>query len=291
MPVEKYCWKRPKGVQLYGKLWTPESNMRSLVVLVHGIGEHGGCYDDWAEKFTEHSVGLLTFDLRGHGRSSGKRGHACLNDIQDDLKSILKSMRKKFPKIPVILFGHSMGGQIVLSYATKKNVKVQGIIASSPWLQLVHPPARILIKAAKILSSVFPSLTVRTGVKAGNLAHSGASTRSTKTDPLLHKKISLKLFTDLQENGETILRNKHRINIPLLLMHGDADRLTSYKASRSLAQNAGEFTEYKQWEGMYHDLHTDTNNDAVFGYILQWISKSVEKNGTVQNTSKMYRVA
>ncbi len=290
MQVETCRWDVSERVRLFGKMMLPDASMNAIVVAVHGIGEHSGCYNQWGEKFIDQSIGFLSFDLRGHGRSDGKRGHASLKNLENDLKTVIKYTRKRFPKIPVILFGHSMGGQIVLSYAMSKGVKVQGIITSSPWLKLENPPASWLIKLVKIVSRIMPSFTASTGIKANRLT-SGASTKSTKTDPLMHKKISVKLFTDLLENGENILRNKHRLNVPLLMMYGDADRLSSYRAGKSFAQNAGKYTEFKLWKGMYHDLYNDTGNEAVFQYVMNWISRLIKNDGAVQNTRKMYRVA
>ncbi len=291
MQEEECCWNISTSVRLYGVLWIPDTPMNALILMVHGIGEHSGCYVRWAQKFVDQSIGFLAIDLRGHGRSTGKRGHATMKEMKNDLKMILKDVRKRIPKIPIVLYGHSMGGQVVLSYALDKGAKVQGVIASSPWLQLVKPPAKIMIRAAKILSRVAPSLTLTSGVKANQLAHDGMETKSTKTDPLMHKRISVKLFTDLLENGEHIMHSKHRLHIPLLLMHGSADQLTSYHASKMLANNAGKYTEYKQWKGMYHDLHNDTNNEAVFQYVMKWITKLVKNNGSIQNHRKLYRVA
>lgn len=291
MQTEECYWKISPRIKLYGKIWLPESPVRAMIIMVHGIGEHCGCYEHLAEKYADQFVGFLAFDLRGHGRSPGKRGHTTLKDIKNDLRTVIRNVRKKFPKVPVILYGHSMGGHAVLSYALDKKVKVQGIIASSPWLKLEHPPAVFLIKLAKAVSRILPSLTVQTGVTSDQLAKGETATKSTKTDPLMHKKISLKLFADLWENGEKILCSKHKLNIPLLLMHGKDDRLTSYQASKLFAQNAGKFTDFKAWKNMNHDLHNDQGNEAVFQYTLKWILRLVKNNGTIQNNSKMYRVA
>ncbi len=292
MQIEEFYIDRPKSARLFVRQWLPDSDVCAIVIMVHGLGEHSGCYEQWAGRFVDQSVGFIAFDLRGHGRSSGKRGCATLDNMNDDLKFILKRIHKKYPGVPVFLYGHSMGGHIVLNYAIQKGVKVQGIIASSPWLRLVHPPPSWLIGlAASVGVHIFPSLTVKTGIKAEHLTHNGTGTRSTKTDPLMHKKISIKLFTDLWINSNVIMRNKHRLNVPLLLMHGKADQLTSYRASKSFAHNAGKYTEYKQWKGMGHDLLNDTNQEAVFQYALKWILRQVKNHGAVQNSSKMYRVA
>lgn len=298
MQVEKYRWKISQSVELHGKLSTPDGVsdvlsgqglMKALVVMVHGIGEHSGCYDRLAERFVAQSAGFLTFDLRGHGRSSGVRGHASVKAIKSDLRVIVKSMCKKFPDVPIVLFGHSMGGHVVLSYALDKNIRVQGIIALSPMLKLVRPPSPLLFRLARWTSHVAPWFTVRTGIKANQLSKN--TTRNSKTDPLLHKRISVKLFVDLLTNSETIFRNKHRLNVPLLLMHGTADPITSHQGSQSFARNTSEYTTLKLWHGMYHDLLNDAGNEAVFQYITKWLSNKIIQNGKVQNGRKMYRVA
>jgi alpha-beta hydrolase superfamily lysophospholipase len=249
--------------------------MSALVIMVHGIGEHSGCYEYLAEKFTRHSVGFLAFDLRGHGSSPGIRGHASIQLIMDDLQAIVETMQQKFPDIPIILFGHSMGGQIVLSCAGDSNIKVQGVIASSPWLKLVRPPSLWLVWLAQWASHVVPWLTVRTGIRADQLSQDGDRIKSTKKDPLLHKRISIKLFSDLWTNSKILLRNKIRLNIPCLLMHGTADTLVSYKTSKSFAKRNRKFIYLKSWYKMRHDLLHDAGNEVVFRYVIHWLSKYV----------------
>ena len=290
MQVEECYYKSAKSVQLYGKIYMPEGVMNAIVIMVHGIGEHSRCYDEWAEKFVSQSIGFLAFDLRGHGHSPGIRGHATFRLIKDDLRTIIKSVRDRFPSIHIILFGHSMGGSIALNYAIEKDVDVQGVIASSPWLKLVHPPTPLLVWIARWASYLVPWLTVSTGIKADQLSHDGMGTRSSKTDPLLHKKISIKLFIDLWKNSKIMLHNKHRLNIPLLLMHGTADQLTSYQATESFAQNAEGNITFREWHEMRHDLLNDAGNEAVFQYVMNWLSNQIikkSKNGTIQNSSQL----
>jgi len=276
--VREYCLKRSESVELYGKLYIPDGSVRALIIIVHGIGQHSGCYDEWAEKFALQSIGVFTFDLRGHGRSSGKRGHASLNIIKDDLDAIIREMRQKYPDIPIVLFGNSMGGQIALSYAVDKNDGIQAVIASSPWLKLVNPPSLLLVKTAKWASRIVPWLTVRTGIRAEQLSHGGDGTKSTKKDPLLHKRISIKLFSDLYANGEALLRGKNQLDIPFLLMHGTDDTLVSFKASRSFAmrnrKNRKTIT-LRKWTKMHHDLLNDTGKDMVFRFVIFWLSHNV----------------
>jgi alpha-beta hydrolase superfamily lysophospholipase len=93
--------------------------------------------------------------------------------------------------------------------------------------------------------------------------------------------ISIKLFSDLWKNGETLLRNRQQINIPFLLMHGTDDPLCSFQAGKSFAQNAGEYAAFKAWEGKRHDLLNDADSEHVFQYVMKWLSNKVIENGTV----------
>ena len=291
MQIKECCWKRRNSVKLYGKLWIPDDPMSVLIVMVHGIGEHSGCYDLLAEKFASRSVGVLTFDLRGHGRSSGLRGHTSIKVIKEDIRFVINNMNKNYPDIPVVLFGHSMGGHMTLSFALDKKVQVQGFIASSPLLELVRPPSRLVIMSARLASHIMPWITVRTGVKSSQLSQNSVKKRSSKTDPLLHKRISIGLFSDIYTSCEHILHQKHQLDVPLLIMHGTEDTLTSYQASKLFAQNVGTNTSFKQWHGMHHDLLNDADNEAVFQYLMKWLSTQIIENGSIQNSRKLYRIA
>ena len=255
--------------KLHINLRVPDAQMLALIVMVHGIGEHGGCYEELAEKFVAQSAGFLTFDMRGHGRSPGIRGHASLNDIMNDIRFIINEIQKKYPNIPIVLLGHSLGGQIALNYAFDKDVAAHAVIASSPWLKLQHPPHTMVVNLAKWASLFAPWLSVKTGVKAEQLSQNDANTKSTKTDPLLHKKISVKLFYDMYTNGEKITRSKHQPKIPVLIMHGNADTLISFETSKTFAKNNLKDVEFKEWHEMRHNLLYD--ND-VFKYVIKWLN-------------------
>ena len=266
--------------KLYVNLRVPDDErMIALIIMVHGIGEHGGCYDEWAENFTAQAVGFLTFDLRGHGRSPGIRGHASIKTVKNDLRRIINEVKQKYANIQIILFGHSMGGQIALSYAFDGNVMVHGVIASSPMLKLVDPPS-MLVNLAKWASFIAPWITVRTGIKAEQLSHTDAEKRkSSKKDPLLQKRISIKLFSDIYANGDMIVRNDNLSStIPILLMHGSDDKIVSFDVNESFAKKNQAIIDFKKWDNMYHDLLFDTGKEDVFGYVMQWLSKKVVEN-------------
>jgi alpha-beta hydrolase superfamily lysophospholipase len=120
---------------------------------------------------------------------------------------------------------------------------------------------------------------VRTGIKTEQLMHRHTGEKSTKTDPLMHKKISVGLFIDLWNAGRTLVQGQNRPDIPILLMFGEEDRIVSSSAGKTLAERIN--AEYRLWEDMGHDLHVEAENSKVFQYVLQWIKKI--ENGNIQN--------
>ena len=260
---------------MYSNLSVPEGRMVVLVIVVHGVGEHSGCYCGLAEKMVSQSVGVLAYDQRGHGRLPGIRGHASVSSLKNDLHCIVAGMKKDFPDVPIVVLGHSMGGQIVLSYAFDAGSAVRGVIALSPWLRLTRQPPQVVVKFAKIAAYITPWLTISTGVKAEQLTETGDNTVSSKKDPLLHKKISIKLFSDLFENGEKLMQDNHNPEMPVLLMHGTADTLISYQAAKLFAKKNEKYVEFKEWHDMRHNLLKDTCSEVVVSYIISWITKNI----------------
>ncbi|MDR3094628.1 MAG: lysophospholipase, partial [Bacteroidales bacterium] len=192
---------------------------------------------------------------------------ATLIDLKSDLKAVIQKIHDEHPAAQLVLYGHSMGGLTALSYTTENDPSIAGVIASSPWIELLNPPPLLLIKMASVAAKIFPSCCVRTGIKAKQLTLNGSG-KSTKTDPLIHKKISIQLFTDMWNESRRIRQNGFRPNVPILLMFGSQDRLISYQTGEQLAKGA---IEYKLWDETGHDLHLEIGNGRALQYIVKWI--------------------
>jgi acylglycerol lipase len=154
------------STQLYCASWQPDNPPKAVMCIVHGLGEHLGRYEEMAIKFVDNQIAVFAFDHRGHGKSEGKRGHAqSIVQFVEDVEHALMQCRSLFLDIPIFLFGHSMGGQIVASYLEKvKSEEISGAIISSPWISLVKPLPGLLIALVKKLSPLFPSLTLPNGI-------------------------------------------------------------------------------------------------------------------------------
>jgi Lysophospholipase len=263
---------------LFVREWRPESaGAKAVVVLAHGIGEHGERYEFAAERMTRANLLVTAFDHYGHGRSEGKRGHLrSLDAALKDTETVILESASRHPELPVFLYGHSMGGNIALNCAIRRKPPIRGLIVTSPWLRLAFQPPAWKERAGKMLAPLWPSLSLSTGLDPADLYRTGGpESRSVVGDPLCHTRISLRTYTDLQAAGEWALRHADRLEVPLLLMHGTADRITSWHASEQLARLLSGKCEWRAWEGGLHELHNDTEGLETIDYISDWVNRQL----------------
>lgn len=272
MDYQEYQWFSRDNKKLFASSWLPEKKSESVILLVHGLGEHIGRYDSWAKLFNEAGYSFLAFDQRGHGRSEGKRGHISSFDILlEDINLLFSKSDELFPGQKKILYGHSMGGNLVLNYIIKYNTPVSALIVTSPWLKLYKEPGYPVLLFSRIMKNILPSLTLSNGLKSDQMTHDPDINSSYSPDPLVHHRISINMFYELYQAGLFALKNESKINYPLLLMHGSADTITSCEASKNFIMNTNKKSHFKLWENQYHELHNELIKKDVFNYITNWL--------------------
>lgn len=260
---------------LRGIIKSPGDHIRAGIILVHGIGEHIQRYSHWIERFNENGIGVVGVDLPGHGLSDGKRGNIKSYSLTDEMIDFLLTEHKKtFPGIPVFIYGHSMGGGIVLQYLLHKNPEINGSIVTSPWLRLAFEPARIKLVLARIMKGLWPSLTLPSGLVISHLSHDQKVVDAYFADPLDHDRISFNLFFNAVKAADYSLKHAGNLKIPMLLMHGTGDQINSVQGSIDFAAKS-KMTELKLWDGGYHELHNELFKDEVFEYIMSWLEKKI----------------
>jgi len=264
--------KLSNGQILKGFIKSPGKNLRAVVIFVHGRGEHIQRYSNWAGLFNEALIGFAGVDLPGHGRSDGKRGHIKSYTLTDEMINILlDECRKTFPGVPLFLYGHSLGGGIVLDYLIRRDPGVRGAIVTSPWLKLAFEPEESVVRLATMMRKVFPALIMSARLVVEHLSREQKVVDAFKNDPLNHNKISLSLFHSAVSAASNALKNAASLNIPLLLMHGADDHICSAEGSIEFASKT-KMAELKLWDGGYHELHNDLFRHEVFNYIITWIN-------------------
>ena len=267
------------GMKLSGYLWQPTETPKALINLVHGFGEYSERYDHWAMRFVENGFVVHAIDYRGHGKSDGRRGHInSFDDFLNDIDVLVKESKKLYPDLPQFIYGHSLGGNIVTNYILKREDNVKGAVISSPWYQLAFNPSVLTIFFARMIKKIFPKFTQKAKLDVKGLTHDKYIVERYLTDPLVHEKISAKMFFEIYNAGNWTLNHSDKLNIPVLLQHGNSDPITSHKASQEFYKRAKELNKdimYKEWEGMYHELHNESKQDEVFEFVNEWLSKKL----------------
>ena len=269
--------KLSNGQVLKGMIQSPGENARAIIIMVHGIGEHIQRYSYLADLFMKEGIAFTGVDLPGHGRSDGRRGNIKSYKLLEEMITImLDSCRKTFPGIPVYLYGHSLGGGIVLDYILRVNPRIKGAIVTSPWLRLSFEPPKIKVLLASLMKNLVPGLVQPTGLNVSHISHDKAVVENYKTDPLVHDKCSVSLYNEAMKAAKYSLEHASDLKIPTLLIHGSADMINSPEGSREFAQKSDKVI-LKIWEGGYHELHNETFKDDVFRYIMEWINNKPVK--------------
>jgi alpha-beta hydrolase superfamily lysophospholipase len=264
--------KSNDSLTLIGRQWTPAAAARGVVTLIHGIGEHVGRYSHVAAALNQAGYAMLGYDLRGHGRSEGRRGFTPSYDAYlDDIDLFLGEARARFPGKPIFLYGHSLGGNLVLFYGLQRKPELAGVVASSPQLRLAFKPPAWKTTMGRLMFNLWPGFSMPSGLELAALSRDPEVVRAYAADPLVHDRVSARLGIGLIDVGNWLLDHAAEWSLPLLVFAGNADRLTSSEASREFAAKVrGDFT-LKIWDGLYHETHNEPEQSDVIGLMVRWI--------------------
>ena len=283
----KFRMRTPDGYKLFGQGWRPDKKIRGVICLCHGLGEHSGRYIHLARFLTESGFALITFDMRGHGKSPGKRGHAFSYEVLlDDITQLMREAKDRFPGIPLFLYGYSLGGNLVLNYALRRRPEIAGVIAASPFLRLSKRPFLLMIMAARIFNVLWPSCSISRKEDMKGITHDRKILADMDKDTLHHDHISARLFIHTYDAAAWAMEKASDFSHPLLLMHGSDDKYTSPQGSEDFAKLVKGDCTFKLWKGLYHELHNESKREDVFEYLGKWLKKHLKKGDTKHGTLK-----
>ena len=292
------------GVRLEGQTWEPPCP-RGELILVHGLGEHLGRFHEMASFFAERGLRIVLYSHRGHGRSSGPRCHSpSFNRLLDDLREVLHA--KGTPAdLPTFIFGHSMGGCIVLSFALRasadaaadhgvaKNAserpgltchRLAGVIAASPLLLPAQPVPAWKKRLAQLADILYPRLVFDPHIDPSILTRDERIQASLQRDPLWRPFITARLALELFAAGQRALDHAASLTLPALLLHGSDDALTDPEATRRFAEISSEQSTFILFPGMRHELHHDIGRTDVWGRIWRWIDRRISESSATRST-------
>lgn len=266
-------WKARDGLDIFAQSW--ESTIlrpKAVVCLVHGQGEHTSRYAHVAEALGRQGFVLFGADLRGHGRSDGARGHiSSAEDFMQDIDVLLEQARTCFPGLPIILYGQSVGGILVLYYGLLRKPEVKGVIAASSTIHTAMEQQKIKAVLAKVLGSLSPNTLTASGLNPKSISRDEKVVQAYIDDPFVHNKISLGFGKAMLDMTTWTLAHANEFSLPLLLLHGKADTIAFPSSSIEFAAPLKEKCTLVLWDDAYHELHNEPEKNEVFKTMTLWM--------------------
>ena len=264
-----------RGTEISYRTWKPVGETKAVVVLTHGQGDHSGRYSHVAEHLTREGFAVWAADFRGHGKSGGKRGHVDnFRDYIADTGRVIGKAKEQNPRVKTFLLGHSLGGLVVLDYAEKMVGNVSGVVATSPLLRLKMrvPPWKAAV--GRTLSSLTPTLSMKTGLDPNLLSHDQEIVRNYINDPLVHGVASTRFYTELLRAQNETLRDASRLTLPCLVMLGTDDGIVDPTATQEFFKTiASSDKTLKTYEGFYHEVLNEPEKESLLREISAWLSQ------------------
>jgi len=262
----------PNGTRLAGRSWEVPSRVKEVgaVLIVHGFGEHNCRYPHVARAFTEAGLRVVAFDLRGHGQSSGRRGHIThYREYLEDLDCIASHLRLNKGWL---LFGHSLGAQILWHWLARNTYAVSGAILASPWFRLSKMPSRAKILLAHALAGIAPGMRQNTGGGNAHLSSDPSFLYALPGKPLSHRVMSTQMYLECSNAGRIAGQSAAAIQTPIWMPHGGSDWLTCADATLEIAAS---FTQVHQKAEILpnarHELHNDAGREEYLRRATGWM--------------------
>ena len=267
-----------EGTQFYAQGWNP-STTKAVICLVHGFAEHSSRYAHVAERLGREGYAVLAFDQYGHGRTEGPRGWSpSLDASLDSIKIILDEAETRFPGVPKFLYGHSMGGNMVLNYILRRKPAIRGTIVTAPWMILGFDPPAFQMFLARIMKGIYPKYAEKANIDSSVISRDKEEVRKYETDPLIHNTARAGTFFETYNAGKWAMNHSAELTLPLYIAHGTADKLISHKGSENFVADAPkDLCTFQSYEGFYHELHNepDADREKVFQGIIAWLNAKV----------------
>ncbi len=274
-------FKGARGAQIHYKMWLPDWDPRALIIVVHGAAEHSGRYRRFAEHFLQYGYATAALDHVGHGHSEGQRGHVDrFSDYIESLDHFVQLLRQEYPGLPLVLLGHSMGGLISTCYLLQNQQDFVGCVLSGPAIKTdLEPPwwQRLLIQ-------FFAAVAPRMGVlqlDANGVSRDPLEVQEYLDDPLVYGgKLSARKVSELFAAMQWVQEEAANIELPMLLMHGEADTLTAPSGSQYLYDHISSTDKtLKLYPGLYHEIFNEPERMQVFNDLQAWLDARLDRRG------------
>jgi alpha-beta hydrolase superfamily lysophospholipase len=266
-------WIANDGLEVFSQRWEPDPVIRGVVCLVHGLGEHSGRYAHVAEHLCDAGYVLIAADLRGHGKSAGKRGHiASESYFIDHIDRLLDEARNLYPGKSRFLYGHSLGGILVLFYVLKRQPALTGVMVTGPGLRTALEKQTFKIALSKTMAAITPNVCIPTGLVAEQISRDPEVVQKYNNDALVHDQASFAMAKSILEIIPWVFEHAGELMSPLLIMHGTSDEIAYSMGSEEFAGLVHCDCTLKLWDGLSHEIHNEPEKEDVLDYLVTWLN-------------------
>jgi alpha-beta hydrolase superfamily lysophospholipase len=273
MKQQEGFFKGVRETNIYYQSWLPESEPRAVLLIVHGLAEHSGRYENVINHFVPLGYAAYGIDHIGHGKSEGTRVYVeRFDDYTNTLKVYFDKIRVWQPGKPIFLVGHSMGGLISAVYLLAHQAELAGAVLSGPAVKIpshVTPP---ILFVGKILSALIPKFGLL-ALEADGVSRDPAVVQAYVSDPLVYRgKMTARLAAEMLEAMQTIRDQAARITLPIMIVQGSADRLVNPAGAQMLYDAVSSADkEIRIYDGFYHEVFNEPEHDRVLHDIELWL--------------------
>jgi acylglycerol lipase len=270
-------FKGYKGLKLYYQCWLPDKKPKAVILVAHGLAEHSGRYKNLVDYFVPKGYAVYALDHRGHGKSEGQRSYVDnFNDYLINLKTFFDKVRKEYKNAKIFLFGHSLGGTIATAYAIEHQDELAGLMVSGSSLVPTASASPALLAMAGIVSALAPKMGV-TMLDASLISRDESVVDAYINDPLVYRgKIPARTGAELARMWKQLPDQMPEIKIPILIMHGLADRLCDPRGSKLLYERVGSKDKtLKMYDNFYHEICNEPERKQVCNDMENWLTKHI----------------
>lgn len=268
------------GANIFYRCWTP-AEPQAVILLVHGLAEHSGRYDEFANFLADAGIATYAPDLPGHGKSDGERGYVRrFREFTDALGDMLAIVRRAHPDIPVVLFGHSMGGLIAADFLLQHQDEFVAAVLTGAAIKAPKQPSKTALFVNKLISAIMPRFGAMQ-LDASAISRDPQVVSDYDSDPLVYRgKVSARLVNELFATMNSVVTDAAMLQLPLLIMHASADLLTAVDGSKLLHRkiSSGD-KKLVIYEGLYHEILNEPERMTVMEDILRWLDARLNRGG------------
>jgi alpha-beta hydrolase superfamily lysophospholipase len=275
--LEEHITGGAAGLKIFVRSWKPAVAARGVVVICHGVNSHSGYYLWTAQQLLARGLAVYALDLHGRGRSEGERFYLeSIKDYVDDVDAVVMLAKSREPGLPVFLLGHSAGGVVSCTYALHHQQKLAGLICESFAFQVAAPDVALAV--VKGLAHIAPHVHVLK-LKNEEFSRIPEVVDAMNSDPLIDGEVQpTQTVAELVRADERLEREFPLITLPVLILHGTADKVTNPKGSQLFYDTAGAKDKtLKLYDGHVHDLLNDLGKEAVIADIIQWVEQRLPR--------------